>query len=137
MAEYLPCSFTGSVNILLLFTLITKIIMLLLSDWQLMLVQAMFGLCLYWMGGGASQQGYRRDANLCAPKSADWVPAPEFTLGAHCLHVSQMVSHPLINPVLQGVTSVNRWETLAASQHIHSDKNVQYLINFSLPFKPP
>ena len=42
----------GSVNILLLFALITKIIMLLLSDWQLMLAQARFGLSLYWMGGG-------------------------------------------------------------------------------------
>ena len=86
---------------------------------------------------GASQQGYRRDANFCGAKSTDLVRAPGFTHGPHCLHFSQTVSHSDINPVQQGVTSENRWETVAASQHIHSDKNVQYLIKFSLPFKPP
>ena len=58
----------GSENILLLFTLITKIIMLLLSDWQLMLVQARFGLSLYWMGWGGITAGLQEGCKLVCSK---------------------------------------------------------------------
>ena len=57
----------GSVNILPLVTLIAKI-MLLLSDWQLMLAQARFGLSLYWMGGGGIAAGLQEGCKLVCSK---------------------------------------------------------------------
>ena len=58
----------GSVNILPLVTLIAKI-MLLLSDWQLMLAQARFGLSLYWTGGGGHRSRVTGGMQTCVQQN--------------------------------------------------------------------